>query len=182
METVLVAIVALGSFLGLAIAFLYTRDKVSKFIWHTKNPPEKLEKERKEYEEKIKQPDWNFYERHLERSVPTQLKELYQNENLITSGGFNYNESFDVSTFEPINAQALAEAKKVFEKNILPILSTGFGDAVYLKPGKNEENKIYITYLDGGDTEIFENSIDDFVRKLKSQQNTAAKDFQRGKP
>ena len=48
-------------------------------------------------------------------------------------------------------------------------MTAGFGDPVYLGPGHDEIDHLYITCHDGGDTEIFEDSVDEFVRKLRNQ-------------
>ena len=128
-----------------------------------------MEAERKEYEMKILSPDWSFYEKHLSRAVPEKLKEFWSDSHLVTNGGFDYDEENWISTFNPLTEESLIENKEVFEKEIVPILTTGFGDPVYLKPGEAEKNRLYITFHDGGHTQVFEEDIDLFLKKLKSQ-------------
>ncbi|MGB0744539.1 MAG: hypothetical protein ACPGSB_08430 [Opitutales bacterium] len=168
-DTAITIFFLIGIFVILPLGLLFLRDRISDFFWKKRNPPEKLEADRKEYEIKILSPDWSFYENHLSRSVPGELKELWSDSTLVTSGGFDYDGENWVSTFNPLSEETLIEHKQVFEREIVPILTTGFGDPVYLKPGATEVNRLYITYHDGGDTEVFEEDITSFVKKLKSQ-------------
>lgn len=168
-----------GILVVLPIGLLFLRDRISDLIWQKRNPPKKLEAQRKELEKRILSPDWDFYERHLSRPVPLQLKELWAQSEIVTSGGFDYDEDNWVSTFNPLTEETLIEHKNVFEREIVPILTTGFGDPVYLKPGEGERNRLYITFHDGGDTEVFEEDIDLFVKKLKSQPSESGNGIRR---
>jgi len=168
-DTTITILFLIGIFVALPIGLLFLRDRISDFLWTKRNPPEKMEAERKEYEMKILSPDWSFYEKHLSRAVPEKLKELWSDSHLVTNGGFDYDEENWISTFNPLTEASLIENKEVFEKEIVPILTTEFGDPVYLKPGEAEKNRLYITFHDGGDTQVFEEDIDLFLEKLKSQ-------------
>ena len=70
METILSVIVLLALFLGLPVLILWLRDRAADALWRRRNPPEKLAADRLAYEQRILNPDWTFYERHLERSAP----------------------------------------------------------------------------------------------------------------
>jgi len=153
-------------FIGLPLAVVFLKDKIVHYIWRRKNPLEKVASERKEYEEKIKNPDWMFYEWHLQRPIPDQIRVLYGNEPVIISGGFDYDENTWISSFEAISKENLLGKEMGFDVPIVPILTTGFGDPVYFKPGSKEANTLYVTYHDGGDTEVFESSLDKFVQKI----------------
>ena len=166
-DTTITIFFLIGIFVVLPIVLLFLRDKISAFLWEKRNPQERLEAERKEYEIKILSPDWNFYEKHLSRAVPKKLKEMWSDSHLVTSGGFDYDEENWISTFNPLTEESLIEHKEVFERDIVPILTTGFGDPVYLKPGEAEKNRLYITFHDGGDTDVFEEDLDLFVKKTK---------------
>lgn len=168
-DTTIAIIFLVGIFVVLPIGLLFTRDKISELIRQKRNSPVKQIAERNEYEQKILSPDWSFYERHLLRAVPEQLKELWSDGELVKRGDFDYDEENWVSTFNPLTEETLREQKEIFEKEIIPILTTGFGDPVYLKPGPKEKNRLYITFHDGGNTDVFEENLDRFVKKLKSQ-------------
>jgi hypothetical protein len=172
-DTTLSILLLVGIFVVLPIGLLFLRDRISDLIWSKRNPPEKLEAERKEIEKRIIAPDWDFYQEHLSRPVPPQLKELWSDSDLVTSCGVDYDEDNWISTFNPLTKENLIEHKEVFDIEIVPILTTGFGDPVYLKPGSNEADCLYITYHDGGETAVFEESVDQFVKTLKAKQGDA---------
>ena len=50
------------------------------------------------------------------------------------------------------------------------IATTDFGDAVYLRPGAIEADTVYVAYLDGGDTEVFAESIEHMLVVLRQRR------------
>lgn len=44
---------------------------------------------------------------------------------------------------------------------------------IYLRPGSGEADTVYITYHDGGDTEVFAESVAAMVEKLRNANRTA---------
>jgi hypothetical protein len=53
---------------------------------------------RKALNERILHPDWVFYGRHLQRSVPASLRELYADQSLIAAVGLKYSKRYGIST------------------------------------------------------------------------------------
>jgi hypothetical protein len=50
------------------------------------------------------------------------------------------------------------------------IATTDFDDAVYLRVGAAEADTVYLTHHDGGDTEVFAESLGEMLATLKQAQ------------
>ena len=122
---------------------------------------------RQSFEAALQQPNWSFYEHHLQRPAPASLRALYADEKLITSTPLNYSDDCCVNTFEPLNENSLYEGAEDASLPVVIIATTSFGDPIYLKPGPTESDAVYVTYHDGGDTEILADSVSGFVYRLK---------------
>ena len=113
------------------------------------------------------QPNWHFYEHHLRRPAPAALRALYADEKLITSTLLEYSDECSINTFEPLNESSLNEGAEDTAPPVVAIATTDFGDPIYLKPGPTESDAVYVTYHDGGDTEVLADSVSGFVDRLK---------------
>jgi hypothetical protein len=51
------------------------------------------------------------------------------------------------------------------------IATTDFGDAVYLRPGATEADTVYVAYHDGGDTDVFAESIGQMLAVLRQRRS-----------
>ena len=152
----------------IAAIILWLSDRISDMIWKHKNPPEKIKAQQEEYNNRLLQPDWSFYEKHLMRPVPESLKRIYANKKLILSEvGVNFDGIY-INSFSPIDEKGLLETKEWVTEDLVAI-ATADGDQIYLRPGENEDNSVYITFHDGGETEIFSPNIDDFLYDIESQ-------------
>lgn len=118
------------------------------------------------------QPDWSFYKHYLQRPAPAALRTLYADENLITAMLVEYSDTCTINTFEPLNESSLYEGAEDTSLPVVVIATTSFGDPIYLKPGPAESDAVYVTYHDGGDTEVLADSVSGFVYRLK-QANKA---------
>ena len=47
------------------------------------------------------------------------------------------------------------------------IATTDLGDAVYMRPGAAGADTVYLTHHDGGDTEVFAESVSEMLATLK---------------
>lgn len=166
-ETALTAVIALAAMFGLAAAILWANDRLSRARWRRRNPPEKLAADRRAFEARLLQPDWAFYERHLQRRVPPALRELYENRALLVARDLAYADGEIISTFEPLDGQGLRETKQWIGLETVAIATTGFGDPVYLRPGPSEADTLYVTYHDGGDTDVFAESVEAMVETIR---------------
>ena len=169
MEIVLGGIVYCVLLVTLSVATLWGIERVRGALWRWRNPPEKLAAERRAFEERVCQPDWAFYERHLQRPIPAPLRELYADRDLICAGYFELDDGDDgitVTGFEPLDENALRQMQTSFKLDVVP-LATSEGDPIYLRPGPDQPDDLFITYHDGGDTAELNLDITEFVRQAR---------------
>jgi hypothetical protein len=166
-ETAKSVVVVVSLLVGLPAGLLLVRDRVNKARWRRRNPPEKLVADRKAREERLLRPDWAFYERQLQRPAPAALRELYADRALVTAQDLDYSEEEWISTFEPLDEQGLLDTRPWLGFEAVAIATTGFGDPVYLRPGASEADTVYVTHHDGGDTEVFAESVAAMVERLR---------------
>jgi hypothetical protein len=166
-ETTKSVIFLVALLIGLPVLILWLRDRVSHAVWRYRNPPEKIAADRRAYEERILCPDWAFYERHLQRPAPTALRELYADRSLVTAQGINYSDSDYISTFEALDKQGLLDTRPWLGFDAVAVATSGAGDPIYLRPGSSESNKVYITYHDGGETEVFAESVTEMLIRAR---------------
>jgi hypothetical protein len=161
----IISIIAL--LIGLPVLILRLRDRIANALRARRNSPENLAANRRNYEQRILRPDWEFYERHLERPVPPVLRELYTERELITAQGFDYSDSERISTFGPLDVEGSLDTQPLLGFDAVAIATNEFGDPIYLRPGFSEPDIVYITHHDGGDTEIFAESVSEFLDRLR---------------
>jgi hypothetical protein len=166
-DTTKSVIFLIALFIGLPLLILWMRDRVSRAVWRRRNPPKKVAADRRAYEERILRPDWTFYERHLQRPAPTALRELYSDRALVTAQGLEYTDADRISTFEPLDEQGLLDTRPWLGFDAVAIATSDFGDPIYLRPGSSEADTVYITHHDGGDTEVFAESVAAMVEKVR---------------
>lgn len=163
---------AIGIGIGIAILFglpflvLVLRDRVSKEIWRRRNPPKKKAADRCICEARIANPNWEFYERHIERPVPAALRCLYSDHQRVLEVGAVYDDTHYISSFEPLDEKAFVDTYDNFRMNVVPFANSD-GDILYLRPGPNETDAVYITYHDGGDTWQLTPNVSVFLEHLR---------------
>ena len=155
------------------LSMLLLWDRIKPARLRLKNPPKKIAAGRKAHEERLFRPDWEFYQRHLQRQVPPALRELYADKDLLTAASLNSTNANRINDFQPLDEAGLVEANPVLNFDIAPIATTDVGDPIYLRPGKTEADTVYITHHDGGDTEVFAESVAAMLGQLR-QANPAA--------
>ena len=160
-------------FVGAPLLILVLRDRSSAIIWRFRNPPEKLTADRRAYEARILHPDWTFYERHLQRSAPAALRELYADHVLITTQGVDYFEHASIGTFAPLDEQGLIDSCLWLGFDIVSIAISNAGDPIYLRPGPTESDVVYMTAHDGGETGELAPDIATFLRRLRPMNRDA---------
>ena len=141
---------------------------LGRFSLRAELSSEQLAAERHAYEELILRPDWTFYENHLQRPVPTPLRELYSDRALVTAGGFVYSKEIGISTFEPLNEQYLLDTLEQLGFNVIAVATSDCGDPIYLRPGSGEPDKVYLTFHDSGETIVVADTVAAFLAQLRS--------------
>ena len=105
--------------------------------------------------------------------MPSALRELYADHALITRRDLPWSDDQTISAFEPLDEEAIQEATLALGFDAVPIATTDFGDVVYLRPGAAERDAVYVTYHDGGDTEVFAESIEAMKAALQRAASRA---------
>lgn len=129
--------------------------------------------EQQSHDQRLLNPDWSRVEQHLQRPVPPALRELYADRTLITRRDLRWSDEQMISAFEPLDEKAILDAGRNLGFAVVPIATTDFGDLVYLRPGPAEGDEVYVTYHDGGDTEILADSVEAMAAALRGAADHA---------
>ena len=165
MDETVKTIAAIGAvFIGLPILVLLVRDLTLRL---NKPSPAAYAIKRLAQLELIRNPDWAFYECHLERRIPSALQELFADDAIITRELIDYSSVYCILTFEAINEKNLIEMQQDLGHDIVAIATTDVGDPIYLRPGRSEADAVYVTHHDGGDTHVLADSVSEFVERLR---------------
>jgi hypothetical protein len=81
-----------------------------------------------------------------------------------------------ITTFEPLDEQGLLDTRPWLGFDAVAIATGQFGDPIYLRPGSSEPNVVYITHHDGGDTEVFADSVGAMVEQLRLSNRAINRD------
>ncbi len=166
-------VVIVAVLFGLPFLILWLRDRVNDARWRRHNPPEKIAAERRAYEERILHPNWEFYERHLQRPAPQALRDLFADHPLIVSQGIDYSEEECINAFGALDEQGLIESRPWLGFDAVAIATSDFGDPIYFRPGPAESDTVYVTHHDGGDTEELAPDVAIFLQRLRhANRNT----------
>ena len=144
---------------------LLLKDRISDVLRRRQDTPEKLTAELRT----LMHPDWSFYEGHLQRPVPAALRELYSNMALITACASFRGKREGISAFWPLNEDYLLDTRNEIGYDIVPFATSGCGDSIYLKPGANEPDTVYIAYHDDpGNVEVLAESVAAMLEKARA--------------
>lgn len=167
MNETLIGIGYIFALFAIAGVVLYFRDRIEDAIWKKRNPPEKLAAEWKEYQGRVKTPDWDFYADHLQRDVPAAIRDLYSNTTIIMSDNAEACGEQTISRFGAIDKASLLDTREWIGADVVAIAHNLFGDPIYLRPGSDESNAVFVTYHDGGDTEQIAADVSEFVESIR---------------
>ena len=153
------------------VIILLLNDRITDALWRRRNPPEKLAAE---YHARLLKTDWTFYERHLQRPAPAALRELYSDMALITACASYRGKREGISSFEPLNESHLLDTQDQIGYDIIPFATSGCGDPIYLRPGANESDTVYIAYHDDPqNVEVFSKSVALMLEKTRNANRAA---------
>jgi len=149
----------------MAALLLWLNDRILDRRWHRQNPPEKLAALQKRLEERILKPDWEFYETHLQRPAPQALRELFANTEYLLNVNLEFGDVY-ISSFRPLDRESLNEMMEWSRLDVIPFAECD-GDSIFLQPGENEPDTVYMYYHDGGEVGVLAPDITTFVHGLK---------------
>jgi hypothetical protein len=161
----IIGIVAL--LVGVPVGVLWLRDRVNRIRYRRRNTPERVAAGRRAFEERLFHPDWEFYERHLQRPAPAALRELYADRALLTAPALDYDDGEVINTFGALDERGLLDTREWLGFDAVAIATSDFGDPIYLRPGRSEPDTVYITHHDGGDTQILAESVASMLERLR---------------
>jgi hypothetical protein len=119
-------------------------------------------------------PNWAFYERHLQRPAPAALRELYSDMALMTACYSYRGKREGINIFWPLNEKYLLDTREDIGHDIVAFATSGCGDSIYLRPGPNEPNTVYIAYHDDpGNVEVFADSVAMILEKGREVKRAA---------
>jgi hypothetical protein len=147
---------AVAGVFAFSLAFAVLIVKLPEILWRIRNPPQKLEEQRREYEARLLRPDWEFYERHLQRSVPEALRRLFDQQGDLDPFGISFElegANVSVTGLCAIDEQGLEDARTYFHLDIVPFADSD-GDVYFLKPGANESNAVYEAFFHESNVEL----------------------------
>jgi hypothetical protein len=148
----------------IAVGFCMLNDRFMDAVFRWRNPPEKLAAEKRAYEERLLHPDWEFYERHLQRPAPAGLRSLYSDHGFLLSDDHEYDD-YHSMRFCALDEQGRDECFSWLRIDVVPIANSN-DDMIYLRPGAAEPDAVFITYHDGGDTEPLAPDFQTFYERL----------------
>jgi hypothetical protein len=159
--TFVVGLLYLAILAGLAMLFLYLRDRL---VEKREISLAEIEHEREESRRRLEYPRWAEVERTLGRPVPVILRELYGNRELVHGCGFLVfdptsgeaeEETWFVNEFLPANPAPHPSYAGAIPPGAFAFATNEFGDPYYFVPGPatDGDGPVFIVYHDGGDTE-----------------------------
>lgn len=104
--------------------------------------------------------------------MPFALRELYADHAFNSRCDLRVSDDLTISAFEPLDDEAIAEATRALGFDAVPIATTDFGDMVYLRSGAAEGDAVYVTYHDGGDTELLADSVTAMLATLRKAERS----------
>jgi hypothetical protein len=99
------------------------------------------------------------------------LRDLYADRRPVIRRDLEYDEDRLISTFEPLDEEAMRDASRSLGFDAVVIATTDFGDAVYLRPGATEADTLHVAYHNGGDIEVFAESIGQMLVVLRQRHS-----------
>lgn len=166
-DTIITVLAIVLLFIGLPVLILWIADRRRTRQRLRAHRPASQTAERQACERRILNPDWACVERRLGRPAPQALRDLYADHALITRRDLPYTDAHVISTFEALDEQAMQDARRWLGFDAVTIATTDFDDAIYLRPGAAEGNTVYLTHHDGGDTEVFAESVTEMLAELR---------------
>lgn len=123
--------------------------------------------------ERLANPDWDLYERHLGRPVPEKLKEQFGTpEEFSFPSPFDDGESLE-ATWSPIHPSELLipdEAEDGME--VLPFAWLAEGGVLFLLPGATTPDRVYLMDSGGGENVVLASpSIEDFCSLIRETES-----------
>jgi hypothetical protein len=103
------------------------------------------------------------------------LRELFADRRLVTRCGLRFTKNDGISTFNPLDEDSLVDTAHQLGFDIVPFATSDCGDAIFLRPGMEESNRVYIVYHDdpGQGVLVLADSVRVMLEKLRKVNDAA---------
>jgi hypothetical protein len=153
------------------LVILLLKDRICDAFSRRRNATELIDAQ---FRASLLSPDWAFYERHLQRPAPAALREIYSEIALMTACASYRGKRAGIGSFWPLNEEHLIDTRDAIGYDIVAFATSGCGDSIYLRPGANEPDTVYIAYHDDpGCIEVFADSVAAMVEKAREVNRCA---------
>jgi hypothetical protein len=123
---------------------------------------------------RMRNPQWDVVEAALGHPVPSVLRDLYSDHELVMSDdllifdpsrGDDPNTAWNVNQFNPADAEALTPALESIPRGSFSFATNEFGDPFYVQLGElpDGDGQVFVHYHDGGDIELVAPSLRSFL-------------------
>jgi hypothetical protein len=160
-----------GSILAAIVMFaaaafvLWIKDRI------TQRPlsAEQQEQQHRDYDRRLRAPQWKFVASEFGGQVPTAVENLYRDVALITATDLRL-DSDEIACFVPADDDAF-DSEQWFNiaDDAFVFAVTRFGDPFFVRTSEvSRDLPVYLHYHDGGDTRVLASSLREFVERLRS--------------
>ena len=122
----------------------------------------------------MRPPQWDVVEAALGHPVPSVLRDLYADQELVMSDdllifdpsrGDDRNTAWNVNQFNPPDAAALTPQLESIPRGSFSFATNEFGDPFYVQLGElpDGDGRVFVHYHDGGDVELVAPSLRSFL-------------------
>jgi SMI1/KNR4 family protein SUKH-1 len=156
-------VVAVGAMFILAAFVLWLRDRAV----HRPTSPEEQAKRQRDYERRLRNPEWSLISSKFGGQVPAAVEAVYRNHRLLSTTNLPEND-FEISSFVPADANAF-DSEQWFDvpRDAFVFAISDFGDPIYVRTSETASGlPVYVLFHDGGETERVASSLQDVVDRL----------------
>ena len=123
---------------------------------------------------RMRNPQWDVVEAALGHPVPSVLRELYSDQELVMSDdllifdpsrGDDPDSAWNLNQFNPAGAEALTPQLESIPRGSFSFATNQFGDPFYVQLGElpDGDGQVFVHYHDGGDVELVAPSLRSFL-------------------
>lgn len=137
--------------------------------------------DREAYEERLRTPRWDKVEAVLGRPVPAILRDLYEDQMLVTRDDLlvfdprrprDRATAWNINQFTPADEEALAPELDSIPPGAFAFATNQFGDPFYVQIGEfpDGDGRVFVHHHDGDDTELVAPSLRSFLSWNREQR------------
>jgi hypothetical protein len=150
---------------ALAAFLLWLKDRITK---RPLSAEEQAQRQR-DYERRLRAPQWQFVASEFGGRVPPIVESLYRDEALISATDLQIGDE-EIASFVPADDNAFdSEQWFNIDGDAFVFAVSSFGDPFFVKTTEvMKDLPVYLHYHDGGDTRVVSPSLREFLERLHS--------------